>query len=205
MPESKRKDLTENLCQSSERLSVILDNVLLAHQLIENPPFLHLKPCKIEELIEGEVEQLRPKAEKKGIKIYFKEPKEKIPFVKGDSEMLKRAFSRLIDNAIEYTDRGKIEISARKKRSGKKDFAEVLIKDTGIGLSEEEKKQLFTLFYRGKKATSLCPNGSGISLFISKALIEAHSGTVKAESRGRDKGSSFCVEIPLAFKKEKQD
>ncbi|XOB40202.1 MAG: ATP-binding protein [Candidatus Nealsonbacteria bacterium] len=197
LTKKKQKEYVKKLYLSSERLHTILDDILVAQNLAGGPTSVELRPCKIEEVIERLVNHQKSIAEVKGLKISFSKPKENIPIALLDEEIINRIISRLIDNAILYTDKGKIEISLELKEEKTKKFIQISVKDSGIGLDKKDKKNLFRLFHRGEKATSLHPNGSGLGLFIVKNLIESHKGTVKAESKGRDKGSTFVISLPF--------
>ncbi len=127
----------------------------------------------------------------------FNKSKDKIPLALLDEEIINRIVSRLIDNAVLYTDKGKVEVSLDLIKEKDNKFIQISVQDSGIGLDRKDKKNLFKLFHRGEKATSLHPNGSGLGLFIVKNLVESHKATVKAESRGRGKGSTFIVSFPF--------
>ncbi len=133
----------------------------------------------------------------KRLKIIFSKPKQSLPITLADSEMLERAISRLIDNAILYTEKGEVKVLVSLRKEKGKDFIEISVKDSGIGLDEEDKKNLFKLFHRGQNATSLHPNGSGLGLFIVKELINFHRGKVEAQSQGKDRGSTFTITLPI--------
>jgi signal transduction histidine kinase len=193
----KLKEFIKKCYLSSERLTTILDDILVAQGLIGGGEPVKFSPCQIEKIVERKVEHLRVQAEMKGLKISFSKPKEPLPITLADSEMIERAISRIIDNAILYTEKGEIKISVRLKKEGEKDFIEISVKDQGIGLDEEDKKNLFKLFYRGKKATSLHPNGTGLGLFIVNEFVKIHKGKVEAKSEGRGKGSNFIIALPI--------
>ena len=101
-------------------------------------------------------------------------------------------FRNVIDNAINYTPSGSVAISL-KKESGKFIFS---VKDTGIGITEEDKKLLFTEGGHGKDSQKVNVHSTGYGLFIAKNIVEAHGGSILAESEGAGKGSTFVVELP---------
>jgi signal transduction histidine kinase len=193
----RQREFVEKLYLSSERLGTILDDILVAHSLtggMERPNF---SPCQIEEIVEKQVEHFKLQAEAKGIKILFKKPKETLPITLADQTMVERIISRLIDNAILYSEKGEIEVSIDLEKENKKEWIKISVKDQGIGLDERDKENLFKLFYRGEKATFMHPNGSGLGLFIVKNYVEAHRGKIEAKSEGRGKGSTFIVALPV--------
>jgi signal transduction histidine kinase len=193
----RQKEFIKKAYLSSERLTTILDDILLAQSLVGGGERVELSSCQIEEIIERQVEHFNPQIEIKGLEIIFEKPKEPLPITFADSEMIGRAVARLIDNAILYTEKGKIVVSAKLEKEGEKEFVEISVKDSGIGLSKAEKKNLFKLFYRGEEATSLHPNGSGLGLFIVKNLAEIHQGKINVKSAGRGKGATFIITLPI--------
>ncbi len=115
--------------------------------------------------------------------------------VLGDIFWLKEAINNLVDNSINYTKTGKITVLLQ-DGNGKIKFS---IKDTGIGITEEDKKNLFTEGGRGKDSVKTNVDSTGYGLYSVKLIIEAHKGKIWAESEGRDKGSTFFVELPVGF------
>ena len=111
----------------------------------------------------------------------------RLPEIKTDKDMLKRAFLNLTMNGIQAMENGgKLKVSTKKT----KDFVEVSFKDTGIGISKENMKKLFTPFFTTKA------RGMGIGLSICKRFVESHSGSIEAESR-EGKGSTFTIKLPI--------
>ena len=104
---------------------------------------------------------------------------------------LKEAISNLIENSIRYTKQGKITINL-KIQNGK---ILTSIKDTGIGITNEDKKNLFTEGGRGKDSIKINTDSTGYGLYSVKLIIKAHKGRVWAESEGLDKGSTFYIEL----------
>ncbi len=110
----------------------------------------------------------------------------------GDAVELGEATRNLIDNSINYTQQGSIEISL--KNEGNKIRLE--IKDSGVGLSDEDKTKLFKSGGRGSESLKVNVNSTGYGLVFVKGVIEAHKGRVWAESTGRGHGSTFIIELP---------
>ena len=109
---------------------------------------------------------------------------------------IEQVFLNLIINAIKNTQPGgaiTIQVNTRPNR------VEVAIKDTGVGITPEEFKTLFTRFGRFDRdhlKLDIPDDGTGLGLFISKEIVELHGGRMWAESRGRNKGSTFYFTIP---------
>ena len=111
----------------------------------------------------------------------------------GDNIQLRECVRNLIDNSIQYTLNGGLTISLQ--RTG--DNAELSIQDTGVGISEEDKKRLFTIGGRGRDSLKINVNSTGYGLAFVKAVVEAHKGRVWVESEGQGKGSTFYLELPV--------
>ena len=109
----------------------------------------------------------------------------------GDTFWLKEAVNNLIENSVKYTPKGKITI----KLENKNDKILLSVQDTGVGITEEDKKNLFTEGGRGKDSVKVNVDSTGYGLYSVKLIVEAHSGKVWAESAGAGKGSTFYLEL----------
>jgi signal transduction histidine kinase len=138
--------------------------------------------------------QLSPMAEEKGLKFELDVDSKKTFFVNGDLIHLAQVVRNLIENSIHYTPKGSIKVSLKREE----DTIVFGVKDTGIGLDEDDRRVLFSEGGRGKQAQKENVNSTGFGLFIVKEVVEAHKGAVEAKSEGRDKGSEFIVKIPAA-------
>ncbi len=110
-----------------------------------------------------------------------------LPKIKADKDMIKRAFLNLATNAIQAMEKGETLKVSTKKTKG---FVEVSFKDSGVGISKESMKKLFTPFFTTKA------KGMGMGLAICKRFIESHGGTIEVESE-EGKGSTFTVKLPI--------
>ncbi|MBW1728504.1 MAG: GAF domain-containing sensor histidine kinase [Deltaproteobacteria bacterium] len=118
--------------------------------------------------------------------------------VLADEVRVKEAIRNLVDNAIRYTEKGHVSVALRAMQEDKK--AEIIVEDTGIGMSDNDKKHLFGKFVRGEGVLQVHPDGTGLGLFITRQFIELMNGTVQAESAGKGKGSTFKITLPIAPK-----
>lgn len=110
----------------------------------------------------------------------------------GDPKLLQQVWVNLIANAIRYTEpSGKLSIHTATVKS----YAQITVKDTGIGISETDLPQLFERFYKADKARTRTEDSTGLGLSIVKKIIELHGGTIMAESE-LGKGSAFIVSLP---------
>ena len=151
-----------------------------------------MKPVDFRKLVEEIMPEKKISAEAKGLKLES-DIKDGVYNVLGDSIWLKETIGNLIENSIKYTAKGEIKVSLD-DGNGKIKFS---VKDTGIGITEEDKKNLFTEGGRGKDSVKINVDSTGYGLYSVKLIIEAHRGKVWAESE-TGKGSTFFIELDAA-------
>lgn len=125
-----------------------------------------------------------------------------VPDVWCDPKKITHVISNLLDNAIYYTEKGSITVSYAIIDG--KDLKLSVI-DTGVGISDEDKKVLFQKFSRGRAALTLRPDGSGLGLYISKKIVESNDGKTFFESAGPGKGSVFSFTVPIYQNQQADD
>jgi len=145
----------------------------------------------IEGLVSKVVNEFKLVAADKGLQVVFIPPLYSIPMVNADISKLHIVLQNLIENAIKYTKEGKIEVIL----SHEEGHIKVAIKDTGKGIPQEYIDNLFSKFYRVKKALEM-DYGMGLGLYISKKIIDAHNGEIWVES-DPEKGSVFYFSLPI--------
>ena len=117
-----------------------------------------------------------------------------IPRIEGERDRLAQLFDNLLSNAIKFTPRGgQVDISL----GGNNGKAVIEVTDTGIGISEEERSHLFERFFRTQVVLDRQIPGTGLGLYISKAIVDAHGGQIAVRSV-EGKGTTFVVELPSA-------
>ncbi len=112
--------------------------------------------------------------------------------VVGDGEQLNHVVRNIIDNSIKYTPTGKLTVSL----SHNDQSVLFVVKDTGVGVTEEDRPQLFTAGGKGKNSIKVNVESTGFGLFIVKEIVDAHKGRIWVDSDGAGKGSTFYVELP---------
>lgn len=175
-----------------------LINSLLTLTRIEEGKFgFSFKKGSFIHLIQGVVNEMKLQAEMKQIKLELDIKVKNIPDIYFDKEKIKFVFENLISNAIQYTyEKSNIYITLNiRKNKQQQDEVVVSVRDTGIGMTEKERQQLFTQFYRSKKAIEIYAEGSGLGLFISRNIINGHGGRLWVESE-KNKGSTFFFTLP---------
>jgi signal transduction histidine kinase len=153
---------------------------------------LEVGPTDLGRIIRTAIESVKPKAERFGIEIRFDDADEHRCVC--DAQKLYQVFLNLLDNAVKYSDAGaRVDITIEEGVSS----LTVEVRDTGVGIPQEELSQLFERFYRVDKDRSRTTGGSGLGLAISKQIVEMHGGDISVDSEV-GVGSSFKVCIPKA-------
>jgi PAS domain S-box-containing protein len=184
-------------------LSVIADNARLQAQIISDlldmsrvvsgKIQLELMPADLAQLTENAVEGQRPAAEAKGINLAVETDPEPI-IADVDAGRLQQVLWNLLSNAIKFTPENG-SVCLRLQRTG--DWAELIVRDTGIGIPAHFLPHAFDRFRQAEGGTGRRFGGLGLGLAIVKQLVELHGGTVEASSEGEGRGSRFTVRLPL--------
>lgn len=188
----EQREFLEKTYRSNERM-IKLINDLLNVTRIEEGRFIYKRSLvDFRDVVGKIIETYRDEISRKEIRLKYKKPKEKFDlFV--DEEKISLAVQNLIDNAIRYTpQRGEIEIELKK---GEKEIL-FKIKDSGIGIPEDQKERIFQKFFRAANAMRFVTEGTGLGLFITKNIIEAHGGKIWFESK-EGKGTTFYFTLPI--------
>lgn len=185
----------KNILDNADKL-VKLTSYLLDITEIEEGLFgYNFEKLDMNSLVESAIEGVIDASKQKRIEIIYHKPKGGNYVVSGDKVRLGVAISNYLDNAVKYTpENGKIEIFMEENG----DNLRFSISDTGIGVSPESSRLLFSKFFRDKWAKSLHTEGSGLGLFIIKNIIEHHGGKSGYLGGGvNGKGSTFYFTLPL--------
>jgi len=189
--ESRRRQYYDVLVEQSERLSILIDNVLDFARMEEGRKMFAFEPMDISGLLREIVARLQHSHE--GFQIHAQIP-EPLPAVNVDRLAISQVLTNLLDNAIKYSgDANRIEVRA---------FAEnqhlvIAVQDYGIGIAKKETDKIFERFYRGSDQHTHTVKGTGLGLTLVKQIVEAHRGTVEVESEP-GQGSTFSIRLPLS-------
>ncbi len=189
----EQKEIVEKILQKS-KIMIYLTDDLLDMAKIDGKRHIHnLTLVDMQDFIESVVSSAKEDSRKKKIEFNLEKPTIEVQKVMLDKEKISLAFQNILDNAVKYTPvGGRVNVSFR---VGKKAL-EFKVKDSGIGISNNEKKKLFTKFFRGNNALKMEAMGSGLGLFIAKNIIENHHGKIWFESK-KNNGTTFFVRIPI--------
>jgi len=189
----KIKTVLGNVFTASQRLVKIVGDLLDVSKIDLGEMKLEKNTVQIEDLLKSCHEEMKLKATGKGLKIIYKKSSSPLPEVQIDELKIRQVILNLIDNAIRYTIKGQIVISVEKKNN----HILVKIADTGVGLSKNEQKDVFEGFTRGSAGINHFTEGAGLGLYVSKKYLDLHKGKIWCKSPGKDKGSTFFVELPI--------
>ena len=203
----------QNIKNSAAHLSHLVASLLDYHQL-ENG-LMKVQPTSFSpaQLVAESVEGMKLRAEEKGLEISFEckmkgmgtsDSPMKKKFFRADAFRIRQILDNLVSNAIKYTDRGSVTIQAQVSEILGKPTLTLSVKDTGKGMTDEEKQKVFQAFTRLKSAQGI--EGTGLGLSITQELVSLLGGEIILHST-LGKGSTFIVTIPIepAPKEEAQE
>ncbi|MBU7016172.1 MAG: PAS domain S-box protein [Theionarchaea archaeon] len=182
----------EMIRESGEDLLALVNDLLDISKIEAGMMELHLEPVDPREVIGAVVSQLAMKAEEKGLTLLVDTPNG-IQTVVADEARLKQILRNLLENALKFTEEGQVIIGARCE-NGEVIFS---VKDTGVGISEEDQKVIFEKFRQAQGGIITGPRGAGLGLSVAKELVEYHGGRIWVKSES-GKGSTFSFSIPLS-------
>jgi signal transduction histidine kinase len=188
--EDKRKQMAAMINSESKRLARMIQTFLDVERLADGQMDLKRDPVSVKALTQACLERARPLAERKNISMIPAEPLEGV--LMGDRELMEYAVYNLLTNAVKYSAAGtEVSISCQPD-SG---FLRLSIKDQGMGMDAHELKQIFTRFYRTKRAEASGESGTGIGLSIVDQIVKHHGGRMEVTS-APGKGSCFTILVP---------
>ncbi len=187
------KSIAEKGLESDNGGILTIDLILNAANLSNGTIKYEMKDVDFKEVVESSLESKKSAIEAKGLVLVNNIEEGKYKVV-GDVFWLKEVVNNLIENSIRYTREGQITVGLQAVE-GKVRF---FVKDTGIGMSEEDKKVLFTEGGRGVDSVKINTDSTGYGLYSVKLIVDAHKGRVWGESEGPGKGSTFYLELSAA-------
>ena len=184
----------QNIKNSAAHLSHLVASLLDYHQL-ENG-LMKVQPTSFSpaQLVAESVEGMKLRAEEKGLAISFECKIKGMEFFHADAFRIRQILDNLVSNAIKYTDQGSVTIQAQVSKILGKPTLTLSVKDTGKGMTDEEKQKVFQAFTRLKSAQGI--EGTGLGLSITQELVSLLGGEIILHST-LGKGSTFIVTIPI--------
>ena len=190
--EAKRREFYDIMLTDSNRLLNTVEQVLQAGRTRERVRLLNISEINLENLLKESVSIVRSRYNLTENAIEFVTTENNTK-VSGDFAELQTVFTNLLDNAVKYSA-DEIKVFIELKANGKN--IETHITDSGVGLSPKELKRIFRRFYRVANLSTEKAKGTGLGLYIVRAIVKKHYGKIWVESKGEGKGSTFIVQLP---------
>lgn len=187
----QRKFLTEAFV-SSERMVHLINDFLNVSRLQTGKFMIEKRPVDLAKIVGQEIDSLKISANGRELSFNYKKPKQ-LPLLMLDEGKIRQVIMNFADNALYYSRSG-TTIGVTLALEG--DDVVLKVKDTGIGVPEEEQARLFTKFYRATNARKQRPDGTGVGLYLAKRVVMEHGGSVIFAST-EGKGSTFGFRLPI--------
>lgn len=191
LPEGLKPLVTQALAETRQGVSSV-STILKAANLKKGTVTYVKEPFDLKALATEAVGKEKLLAGQKGLTLTFVADDASYQMTGDKAQINDHILRNLIDNAINYTPSGSIEVSLAREN----DKIVFAVKDSGVGITDEDKEHLFTEGGHGKDSQAINVHSTGYGLYIAKQITEAHGGTIRAESEGAGKGSTFIVEFP---------
>ena len=183
--------LIATVARSTDRLQSFVNDYLELSRIQEQHLTLKHEELNIEEIVNDVVDEQKVLADDKGLSLKVDEWDDFS--VTGDDFVVRTVVRNLVNNAVKYTQEGSVTVSVDHDT----EKFRVHVADTGSGLTEQEQENIFQEFGRIQRTSGL--KGSGLGLALVKKLVDTAGGRISVESEGKDKGSTFIVELPRQF------
>ena len=192
--EDKRREFYGIMLEDSKRLLATIEQVLRTGRMGAASRKLNLSRIDLDEVIEQCLERARAlhRVSPEALQ-YHPGPTAAIA---GDREDVEAAVSNLIDNALKYSGQ-EAKVTVETSRTDGK-YVSLRVTDHGPGIPKTELKRIFKRFYRVPGALAIRVKGTGLGLFIVRAVAKRHGGRVWAESEGPGRGATFVLQLPIA-------
>lgn len=190
----KQKEIVRHIYSAAQGLASVVEDFLNVTKIEQGGMKYVFAPTNVKDITLDLISDMKIAAEDRHLE-FRSELDEKESFMaNADGTKLKQVFLNLVDNSIKYTKEGYVKVSLTKDINTK--TITFSVNDSGVGISAEGKTKLFQKFSRGE-GSALNSGGSGLGLYLAQEIVEAHKGTISADSEGLGKGSTFSVTIPM--------
>lgn len=192
MPPERAAQLGQVITRQTNHMSRLVEDLLDVSRVTRGLVAIDKKPVDMRTVVENTVEQVGPLIKRKSHKLAINVPDEAC-YVLGDMTRLVQVGSNLLSNAARYTpDGGTISVHL----VAEPEQVVLRVTDNGIGIAPELLPRLFDLYVQAEHPTDGKNGGLGVGLALVKSIVELHSGTITASSRGKGEGSQFSVGFP---------
>jgi two-component system phosphate regulon sensor histidine kinase PhoR len=193
----KNTQYVEIIKRHTDRMNQIVSDLLILSELEENKRDVNFEPLNLEGIVENTLTIYREKIRLKKLQLEVDIEKD-LPEMKGERFKLEQMFINLLDNALKYTDKGKISVVIHKingedRGSGR---IKIQVKNTGVPIPEKSLSRIFERFYVVDKSRSRKMGGTGLGLAIVKHVVLMHKGEISVENR-KEEGTVFTILLPV--------
>ncbi|MFA5755185.1 MAG: ATP-binding protein [Candidatus Paceibacterota bacterium] len=189
----EQKDLLEKTYLSNERMIVLINDLLNVSRIEEGRLLYNQEDAQLEDIAEEIINSSQEILKIKKMKLDYNQPTKLLPKVKVDREKMGVVIQNLLENAVKYTpEKGDIKITIE---SDKKNVI-FKIKDSGVGIPKNQQDRIFTKFFRAENVTRMETDGTGLGLYTTKNIVQAHKGEIWFESE-ENKGTTFYFTLPI--------
>lgn len=189
---SEKEKYIQVIKRNTERLISMVDDLLVLSELEDKGGKLQIEKIDLKELMANIIKIFEPSIKDKRLKLIL-DIQNDLPNIEADIYKIEQLFINLIDNAVKYTEKGEITVSISLLPTNR---IKIEIKDSGIGLKEEDYNRIFERFYVVNKARSRQQGGTGLGLSIVKHIVMLHKGEIEVDSR-LGSGTNFIITLPL--------
>ena len=190
--EAEYKESLGHILQEAERTSLLIEELLQLARADSGREALTMQPVDLAEVLRGVIGSWQQVAEARDIQ-FAADIGDLGASVMGDQTLLRRLADILLDNAFKYTSSPGV---IRLVLEVREETATITVRDSGMGIAEEEQEKIFERFYRVDKVRSREQGGVGLGLAIAEWIVQQHRGTIWVESRAGE-GATFRVKLPL--------
>ncbi len=184
-------ELLEESLKSTKRMVDMVNDLLDISRIEQGRKELNWEMSNFGKVCRDLVAALQPLAQNKNLQLTYEEPMP-LPDSYLDPKGFYEVVNNFVDNAIKYTPNGSVTVKAQEVGGA----IQITIQDTGIGMDDEERQKLFTRFARGKEASKLFANGSGLGMYVAQSILRQHGGDIEVQSE-KGKGTSFILSLPI--------
>jgi len=192
-PEKKR-EFYDVMIADSNRLLTTVEQVLAASKSGDTRKRYEVEELELARVLEESVAIARTRYNLDAAAIRVGEIARDIK-IAGDADELQTAFVNLLDNAVKYSG-DEVKVTVKARTSPIRNRVDIYVRDSGIGIPTAELKRVFKRFYRVQQAEGKKVKGTGLGLFIVNSIIRKHGGSIRADSKGEGRGTTFVVQLP---------
>ncbi len=187
--ENVNKSFLQKANLHTNNLNNLLNDLINISMIESGQMLMSFRYFNVHEFLEGIIHELKPVAEKKNLELNLVEFNPKLQLF-GDKQRLRQVMTNLIQNALKYTETGKVDVGVVEEENA----GRIFVRDTGIGISPNDINRIFERFYRVDKDRSREMGGTGLGLAIVKHIVDAHGSKVELVSH-LGKGSEFSFSL----------